>query len=322
MNLVNLKKCGLLLSAFGILGVGACAQSTQLNADKDPSDPSILEAGGSRGMLKQIVGYDSARGGVVSPNITAHLVYYGGKVVQNAKVIKVLYGSGTYASFVTGTGAGTSVASFFKGVTSSLYFGWLTEYNTSNPAQVIGLGTYGGSVTITPATSRNGATISDSQLQAELSAQMTAGHLAAPTNNTIYMVFFPKGKHITQGGSRSCVSGGFCAYHGTFKRNSQNVYYGVLPDMSAGSGCDTGCGTSTPFGNQTSVASHELIEAVTDPGYGLATVFGPPLAWYDQFNGEIGDICTAIQGSLSTSTGTYTVQKEWSNQKNACIVHK
>jgi len=44
-----------------------------------------------------------------------------------------------------------------------------------------------------------------------------------------------------------------------------------------------------------SVASHELVEATTDPAAGLATTFAPPLAWYDRAFGEIGDICTAQQ---------------------------
>jgi hypothetical protein len=89
--------------------------------------------------------------------------------------------------------------------------------------------------------------------------------------------------------------------------------------MSSGSGCDRGCGNGSAFGNQTSVASHEMIEAVTDAAVGLATTYGPPLAWYDATNGEIGDICNAQQGTVTGGNGTtYTVQKEWSNQSGTC----
>jgi hypothetical protein len=247
----------------------------------------------------------------------AHLTYYGGPVISNVNVVKVEYGAGTYQSFVTGTGA-ASLAGFYTGVTNSPYFDWLSEYNT--PTQTIGRGTYAGDHAITPAASRNKATISDANIQAELNAQITAGHLPAPTANTLYSVHFPKGKHISQGGTKSCVAGGFCAYHGTFVRNGQYVYYSVLPDMSAGSGCDTGCGTGTAFGNQTSVASHELIEAVTDAAVGKATTFAAPLAWYDQNNGEIGDICNGVQGTVAGGNGTtYTIQKEWSNSRGACV---
>jgi hypothetical protein len=249
-----------------------------------------------------------------------HLSYWGGRVVSNAKVVQVLYGSGTYSPNVSGT-ATPSLAQFYGGILASAYVDWLNEYNTSS--QTIGRGTFSKKVNITPAASRNKATIPDVNIQQEISAQIGAGKLPAPDVNTIYMLNFPKGKRITLGSSSSCVAGGFCAYHGTFKRNAQEVFYGVLPDMSAGSGCDVGCGTGTPLANQTSVASHELIETVTDAEVGLATVVGPPLAWYDPNNGEIGDICNGQQGTIVGGDGrTWTVQKEWSNSANACIVHK
>jgi hypothetical protein len=94
----------------------------------------------------------------------------------------------------------------------------------------------------------------------------------------------------------------------------------VLPDMQAGSGCSTGCGTSTTFGNYTSVTSHELVEAMTDADVGIATTFAPPLAWYDQNNGEIGDICNAQQGSYTANGTTYTIQLEFSNAANNCVL--
>jgi len=266
---------------------------------------------------------------------SAHLSYFGGKVVQNAQVIQVIYGAGTYAG---GVNSGTpSLASFYGGVLNSPYVDWLSEYNTSSPTQHIGRGSFSTKIQITPSSTRDGSTISDASIKAEINAQISARHLPTPSNNTIYMVNFPRGKSITQGSSASCVGGGFCAYHGTFKRGSQDVFYGVLPDMSPGSGCDVGCGGNpVAFDNQTSVASHELIETITDPEVGLATVVGPPLAWYDPNNGEIGDICNALQGTITggdgrsalqgTITGgdgrSYTVQTEWSNQANACIVHK
>ena len=116
------------------------------------------------------------------------------------------------------------------------------------------------------------------------------------------MINFPPGVKITIQGGSSCVSGGFCAYHSTIA-TSPNSYYGVLPDQSPGSGCDLGCGhAAAMFDNYSSVASHELIEAVTDPGVGLATSFGPPLAWYDpqSGDGEIGDICNASQATFTS----------------------
>jgi hypothetical protein len=273
--------------------------------------------------------------GTLTPHVApagAHLTYHNGRVISNVHVIEVIYGSGTFMPQVTATTT-PSITSFYTGVTNSPYFDWLTEYNTTvsgGTQQAIGRGNFGGKVTITPAATRNGTTITDAQIQAELAAQISAGVLPAPVkdaagnSNTYYAVFFPHGKVISQGGSNSCQAGGFCAYHGTFNATQGEIYYGVHPDMEAGSGCDTGCGSNaTPFNNQTSVASHEMIEAVTDAEVGIATVIGPPLAWYDSTNGEIGDICNAQQGSIVGGDGvTYTVQQEFDNASANCIVSK
>jgi hypothetical protein len=153
-------------------------------------------------------------------------------------------------------------------------------------------------------------------------AQISAGTLPAPTDDIVYMVHFPSGKTITShDGSQSCVA--FCSYHDTFKIGSQDVYYAALPDLTTG-GCSTRCGTaSTTFQNQTMVASHELIESITDPEVGLGSLTnpGPPLAWFDGSDEmEIADLCV---GELATFVGgdsnTYTIQKEFSNLLNTCV---
>jgi Bacterial Ig-like domain (group 3) len=262
----------------------------------------------------------------------AHLTYYGGRVVGNAQIIQVLWGSGSYLSQVSGTGT-PSMASFYEQLLSSSYTNWLdSEYNTvdvggTKTNQHIGNGRFTVQVEITPSVTSH--TVDDTQIQAELANQISAGHLPAPATDaqgnaiTIYAVFFPPGITITQGGSSSCVAGGFCAYHGTVAANGghDEFYYGVHPDMQAGSGCATGCGSSSTFGNYTSVASHELIETITDAEVGLATTNGPPLAWYDDTNGEIGDICNAQQGTFVGNDGqTYVLQYEFSNAQSNCII--
>jgi hypothetical protein len=262
----------------------------------------------------------------------AHLTYFGGPVISNVHVVQVLYGSGSYNAQVAGTTT-PSMGNFYGDLTgpNSGYTSLLTQYNTpasGGTNQTIGNGTFDGLFQIVPAAGNNGSTISDTQIQAELLAQITAGHLPAPlldaagNVNTLYMIFFPPGKTITQGGSSSCVGGGFCAYHGTTSNtlNAKHLLYGVHPDMQTG-GCSTGgCGTSTVFGNYTSVTSHELTEAITDADVGIATVFAPPLAWYDMVNGEIGDICNGQQGSYTANGTTYTIQLEFSNAANNCVL--
>jgi hypothetical protein len=266
----------------------------------------------------------------------AHLTYNGGRVNSNAQVIQVLWGTGSYESHITST-ATPSMATFYQQVLNNgSYSSWLNgEYNTVSNSyngtktnQNIGTGAFVSQVTITPSTTAT--TVDDTTIQSELTAQISAGHLPTPTHDaagngtTYYAVFFPHGVTITQGGSSSCVSGGFCAYHGTVGAAGSpgEYYYGVHPDMQSGSGCDTGCGSaSTAFGNYTSVASHELTEMITDAEVGVAgNGSGPPLAWYDNTNGEIGDICNAQQGTYTACDGqSYTIQLEFSNAQNNCI---
>lgn len=262
----------------------------------------------------------------------AHLSYFGGPIISNVHVVQVLYGSGSYNAQVAGTTSPT-MGQFYGDLTgaNSGYVSLLTQYNTTisgGTNQTIGNGTFDGLFQIVPSAGNNGSTISDTQIQSELLAQITAGHLPAPVLdaagnvNTLYMIFFPPGKTITQGGSNSCQPGGFCAYHGTTSSllSGKNVLYGVMPDMQSGLCSTGGCGNGGVFGNYTSVTSHELTEAITDADVGIATTFAPPLAWYDMVNGEIGDICNGQQGSYVANGTTYTIQLEFSNAANNCVL--
>ena len=268
--------------------------------------------------------------------VGAQLTYYGGRVVSRVRTVGVLYGPGTYRSYVTG-GVTPNMGTFLTGTAGSSYLNWLDgEYNTVTPSptaglgrtnQRIGSGSYAGLVTITPAAANNGSTIQDSQVQSELSAQIVAGHLPAPqkdaagNNNTAYIVYFPAGTSICSAGACSMVSGGFCAYHGTIANvpGFGEVYYTVMPDFTP---AGTGCGTSpVEFNNATSTLSHELVETITDPEVGLATGNAPPLSWYNNTYGEIGDICNTQEGTVVGSDGiTYTVQTEYSNALANCVV--
>jgi hypothetical protein len=319
-----------------VFGALALILTTTCSAPRDGGGGESARSTVTRGMVPLQHGQTVARPGqptALSAPAGAHLTYFGGRVVSNAQVVQVIWGAGSYIPQVTST-ASPSMATFYQGVLNSAYVDWLTEYNTTGLGpptsnQSIGRGSFSQQVTITPSAANNGATIDDTNIQAELSAQIQAGTLPAPThdaagnNNTYYAIFFPHGKVITLSGSSSCSV--FCAYHGTIANAGGvgEIYYGVHPDFQAGSGCESGCGSaSTVFGNYTHVASHELIETITDAEVGLATTFAPPLAWYDQgTNNEIGDLCVGQNGQVVGSDGvTYDVQKEFSNSADDCVV--
>ncbi len=310
--------CGTVFAAVAISG---CAVEEPISAT---SSSTYAQATGAltvgRTRLHPLVNANAAANAAGIQNAattTTKLVYYGGKVIANVKVIAVNWGPNVNTTVASGIGG------FYSAITGSAYFDWLSEYNTvglngtdgkAGSNQTIGHGSYAGQYTITPAISSG--TVTDANIQAELLAQISAGSLPAPDANTMYMIDFPPAVSINDAGSLSCVQ--FCAYHGTLVYNGVSVAYGVHPDLTQ-TGCSTGCGTSAVmFNNATSVHSHELIEAVTDLEVGIGTTVARPLAWYNSAKGEIGDICNGQQGSIAG----YTVQKEWSNSANACIVSK
>jgi len=265
----------------------------------------------------------------------AHLSYFGGNVISSVEVVVVYWGTSVFKPSKSSGGTTLTVPTFLADVTNTTFWDLLTEYNSNGLTsgghtgnQLIGRGTYKAEYTITPSRC-TGTSCSDANIQAEITDQIAAGHLPAPSldahgkTNTIYMVYFPHGLTINLDGSLSCQSGGFCAYHGTVASTGtlSEYYYGVFPDFQSGSGCDVGCGSgATLYDNMTSVTSHELVEATTDAEVGIATVVAYPLAWYNTTYGEIGDICNAQQSPVATTRGTYTVQQEYSNSVTDCVV--
>lgn len=236
----------------------------------------------------------------------AHLTYFGGPLLTNIHVAPLFWNAAVRF--------GTNINWLYNDVPASAFYNLFAQYG-------IGHGNGQAAFVDNHATVAN---ITDAQVQAEVLAEINAGTLPPPTNpNNYYPVHFPPGMNITApDGSRSCVQ--FCAYHGTFQVQNGagtifNIAYGVIPDVG-NAGCAGGCGGNTTLNNETSVASHELVEATTDPDVGLATAFAPPLGWYDPNNGEIGDICNGQQGTIVANGHTYVVQLEFSNAVNDCVL--
>ena len=240
------------------------------------------------------------------PNAAAaKLVYMNGPLLQHTKVFMVFYAPGyPYKE---------QLVSFYKAVLQSSYIDMLQEYDTTN--YKIRRGSYLG---LYEDTNTNPATVKQVNPETYLVGLLTAKKIPAPDADTLYMLYFPNKIDPTDPmGAASCISNGqFCAYHNSVSFGGQSVYYGVIPDTVTGGGCVGGCGPSG-FGGLSSVSSHEFVETMTDPDVTSA-------GWYDNANGEIGDICNGKPACLDGSANpcastTFTVQLEWSNQKKACI---
>ena len=261
--------------------------------------------------------------------------YWGGPVISNIHIVEVLWGSHVDAPSTTG------LQQFLTDIPNTNYFDLLSEYGTVGVTgqggapgsnQLIGRGFFDGKFTITPSICGGSAsnpppscTITDTQIQAELQRQLV--HLPAPVkdpqNNydTIYLLYFPPGVHITVGTAPSCADRGFCAYHASLSGSlPSEIPYGVFPDFGPNSGCSTGCGTGSSADNLSSATSHEIGEAVTDENIGNATQLAPPLGWFSNSSDEIGDICNHDEQKITIGANTYTVQSLWSNVQGNCVI--
>lgn len=232
--------------------------------------------------------------GEVKPLATpAQLVYNNGPLLSAVQVFTVFWGTAWQQPPLSDTLQ--SINGFFDFILTSPLMDQLAEYNTQS--QKIGHGSRIGTTTIT--TSDPGTSVTDSDIQQMLNTAIANNSaFPQPTSNTLYFVYLPSGVTVVQGGSSSCQA--FCGYHDSI--NGQ-IFYAVMPYPDC-SGCVSSLAILDAL---TSTSSHELCEAVTDPV--------PGQGWYDQNNGEIGDIC-AWQ---TKQVGNYTVQKEWSNSANACV---
>jgi hypothetical protein len=229
------------------------------------------------------------------------LVKHSGTTLYHPSLYMVTYG---------GIDAGNAYQQFLRDIVNTNYFTALGEYQVYNASFK---GFYYDLAHKPP------SRVTDNQIQSWLTDLIAHGTIpAAGGSDMIYVVFTPPGVTVDSGGGLSCRD--FCGYHTSGRGNRITVssfIYAVIPDMTA-RGCSCG---SDNYDAVTSVVSHELAEAATDPFIGFGNI-----AWRSdrglssQNGGEIGDLCAWWQYRLTAPGGrTYTVQQEYDNRSMGCI---
>ena len=222
---------------------------------------------------------------------SAHLTYNNGPLLTSVQVFTIFCGS------KWGTPSGGTMMQnlnkFFQAIVVSPLMTQLDEYSV--PSKTIGPGSFIGTKLITANAPVGG--ITDSTIRKQLKAWIAAKTVPKTTSNTLYFIYLEPGIVSLMGGSKSCQN--YCGYHDAVGK----VYYAVMPYPTC-AGC---LGGMAAFDALTGTSSHEFCEAVTDPV--------PGAGWYDNVNGEIGDICA---WNFKKVAG-YTVQMEWSNAQNKCV---
>jgi hypothetical protein len=228
---------------------------------------------------------------LAAPVTAAKLTYRGGPLLPAVQVFNFFWGTawqGLQAALVQ------EINQFFDFVLTSALMDQLAEYSV--PGSSIGHGTRAGAVILS---TDPPSAIADADIQKLIQQEISSdAAVPQPAPNSLYYVFLPPGVTVSLDGSASCSN--FCGYHSDINRT---IFYAVMPYPDC-SGCT---GTLAVLDALTSTSSHELCEAITDPV--------PGQGWYDDQNGEIGDICAWKTKQL----GSYTVQLEWSNSAGNCV---
>jgi hypothetical protein len=230
---------------------------------------------------------------IVAPAAAPQLTYRNGPLMTSVEVFTVFWGAAWNSA--PQSAMMPQLNNFFDFILASALIDQLAEYNVAK--YKIAHGKRTGTTILTSPTL--GKSVQDSAIQKMLQDKIASGGaFPKPSANTLYFVYFPPGVKVVQGGSGSCTA--FCGYHNDV---NGKIFYAAMPYP----GCSGCIGGLQPIDALTSTSSHELCESITDPI--------PGEGWYDDTNGEIGDICAWQTKKI----GNYTVQLEWSNKANKCV---
>jgi hypothetical protein len=220
----------------------------------------------------------------------------GGPVLNEPTVISVTY---------PGDSLQETLEAFTAQMTASAYWNAVAEYGvqSAHAGTAIHMG------------DTAPASIDDAQIQNDFPLQLAANQFGTVPNGAIYVFYLPDGVTVTNHGQQSCRD--FGGYHSSVAlSNGSFVAYAVIPR----------CPNLFKLSAQdatTATASHEILEAATDPYFenqhGAWGALDPADIGWSVFPGtEIADLCLIANDSFFTPPDlAYVVQRVWSNQAAA-----
>jgi len=222
------------------------------------------------------------------------VTYHGGALLTSVEAQAVYLGSDWQSSSALQTQT-TSLNQFVSMIVQSGYMDMLTQagYN-------VGRGSATAGVVDNITLNKTNTGITDGQIQADLQAMINAHQLQAPDANRLYVVYVEPGVIVRSGSDASNTT--FLGYHSAFGGTTASgqpidIHYAVIPHPGAPNFTASSQGFASDLDEMTSVSSHEIAEAATDPNVNYKA-----LGWYDdQRNGEIGDLTnlnTVLNGFL------------------------
>jgi hypothetical protein len=153
--------------------------------------------------------------------------------------------------------------------------------------------------------------MTDEDIVASLFADRAAGTLPIPEDggfeNVLYMVYLPEHTTVTSGPSESCRE--FAGYHDSVRRDGINLAYAVVPT------CSGFVASLDSVEGREVAASHELIEALTDPYPSTQPAFQirDRLSDWQALGAEVADLCVRGDADMVTVEAGFHAQRSWSN---------
>jgi hypothetical protein len=241
------------------------------------------------------------------PDVIAlpQVVTYGGATLHHPTIISVTFPNDTLADEVADFSASVGCTDYWHAITA--------DYG-------VGEAVAGPPVALTEAAP---TTIDDTAVAEWLAKKIDSKdpQFPSPATDTLYALWYPESTTITLEGQSSCSD--FGGYHnGTQLLDGTPISYAVMPR------CPQQGGGSLMDG-LTTAASHEFIEACTDPQPFAAPAYAAPdsnhSGWLFAEASEVGDMCEFDQSAFYLPTGfPWYVQKIYSNRAawagtNPCV---
>jgi hypothetical protein len=233
--------------------------------------------------------------GYPAPHPSAPQVENGGGPSMSApQIIPIVFQNDSYQPDIAKFTAGI-------GTTGASYWGVADEYGVG-PATAL---------PVVVVTDTIPTAIDDTTIATWLVSKVTTAVLPPPTPNTIYTVFYPEQTTITLQGAQSCVY--FGGYHNSSTlANGTPFAYAIVPR------CPQFDPVLQGIDEVTGAASHELMEAATDPlpeNNPAWSQLDPDHLVWSFLGAEVGDMCAQNPDAFfKPQSFPYDVQRIWSNK--------
>jgi hypothetical protein len=294
-----------------IVALGVCLADTACAEPSFGGDPSPTPAFSTRpGDAPQ-----QAADEISAPNPTypaPHgalpvIDFHGGAIIENPNIVTVTF---------DGDDTRAMLDDFGDAITATPWWDAVRDGYCDSDNRCVGRGTSGGHGHLADIGDASFDDSSDpdgtSSLRDLLMRNVASGALPAPDANTIYVVYLPARATVSLDGNALCVAlsayhnYGFYAQRGDAGETRVPYAYAVIPS----------CGFTDV--TATSAASHEIVEAATNPTFGA--FYMRDVAWtYD--GSENADLCVTHSQSDRWEDGStelyhqgeWVVQRSWSN---------